>query len=206
MRSARRWPNAVAPGTARVQLRLANGFMAGQLQTVEALAPLLGVGTVAIAADSLSPRSSGGIRRSTVVARTFGALRARGFLALRDDYRDDRVHLVIGAAKAPLPELGVYDAPVTVGGFDDFMWRSVLSPSSPRAYTPIAADAAAGVTSGLPLRALAPPRRARRWVPIGAFENDGACVSPPKRGRVRYGRCRRRSFAPDRCRVVCRCR
>jgi len=166
----------VAPGTARVQARLANAFMAGQAGTVEALAPLLGVGTVAIAADSLGPLGEWTNPQIVGAKRTFRALSRRGFVRLREDARDDRVHLVTGTTAPPLPEIGIYDAPIGVGGFDNFMWFSILSGGRANRYVPVAADEPAGAIFGnAPLRSVAPPAVRSRTIPIGAFEHYGAC-------------------------------
>ncbi|MEO6836014.1 MAG: hypothetical protein ABI231_08955, partial [Candidatus Tumulicola sp.] len=168
----------VAPGTARVQQRLAYGFMAGQVRTVEALAPLLGIGTVAIAADSLSPRDEWPNPEITGALRTFGALRRRGFLSLRGDDRDDRVHLVTGTTRPPLPELGIYDEPVAVGGFDSFMWRAVLSSGRGNRYVPTAADTAPGTRfGGESIRTIAGLPLMVRRIPIGRFDAYNACSS-----------------------------
>lgn len=176
----------VAPGTARVQKRLADGFMAGQLRTVEALAPILGVGTVAVAADSLGPSGEWPNPEITGALRTFDALTQRRFLRLRDDYRDDRVHLVTGTAQPPLPEFGLYDAPVNVGGFDNYMWWMVLSGGlgGPN-YVPVAADVPAGAAfAGESLAEAAPPPLTTRRIPVGAFATIATCSPGLKVRRV----------------------
>lgn len=177
----------VAPGTARVQARLANGFMAGQLNTVETLAPLLGVGTVAIAADSLGQLGEWPNPEITGALQTLSALQDRGFLSLRGDYRDERVRLVTATIASTLPELGVYDAPVDVGGFDNYMWLLALSKTGTAPYTPVAADAPPGASyGGRPMRFVAVPAPHLRYVPIEAFAG-ASCSLPAKRHRTPYG-------------------
>jgi hypothetical protein len=159
--------------------------MAGQVRTVAALAPLLGVGTVAIAADSLGADDEWPNPEIVGALRTFDALRRRGDLVLRDDARDDRVHLITGTMKPPLPEIGVFDAPVDVGGFDNFLWWTLLSDGSGPRYVPAAADAPFGATfGGAPIRTIAPPPVEARAIPIGAFDSYGACAPGARDPRV----------------------
>lgn len=159
---------SVSRGTQRVQDRLAGGFVAGQLRTVEALAPLLDVGTVAIAADSLGP--DGQWPSSDVVGalRAFDALRRSGFIVHASDYSQGLVHLVTGTTRPPLGELGVYDAPEAVGGFDAFMWRIARGPTR---YVPSAVDGGAGKPQPA-VPAL------RRTIPAARLRRDRTCSGP----------------------------
>ncbi|HEY1656463.1 MAG TPA: hypothetical protein VGF86_15280 [Candidatus Tumulicola sp.] len=174
----------VSLGTQRVQERLAQGFMAGQLKTVEALAPLLGVGTVAIAADSLSPAQQWPDPEVSGALATFDALGRRGFLTARADYREDLVHLIVGTTASYLPEVGVYGAPVYAGGFDDFMWRAVTSNGG--RYVPVAADGDPRV-QGTPLRAVAPPLLLTRRIPPAALQRSSTCGNGGSALRIPHG-------------------
>jgi hypothetical protein len=162
---------SVAPGTARVQTRLADAFLNVQPRTVEALAPLLGVGTIALAADSLSPDFEWPDPEITSSLETAAALRRAGFLSWRMDSRDLDVHLMTAVTRPPYSEVGIYDQPVDVGSFDNFMWWTVLSDGH-GAYIPMAADVAPGTRFGAAaLPTVAPPPLLRRLVPVGAFGN-----------------------------------
>ena len=161
----------VASGTVRVQQRLADAFVQGQVRTVEALAPVMGVGTVAIAADSLSPGLEGPDPKITSSLQTLGALQRAGFLSVREDYRDLDVHLIVATTRPPNPEVGIFDRPVDAGSFDNFMWWKVLTRDD-GAYVPIAADLAPGTTfGGSALPKIPAPPLLSRTVPIGAFGN-----------------------------------
>ncbi len=162
----------VSRGTARVQDRLARGFMAGQLRTVRALAPLLGVGTVAIAADSLSPEQRWPNPEVIGALETFDALRRGGFLVRSTTYSQDLVRLVVGTTKTHLPELGLYDVPALVGGFDDFMWRVAL-PGGGR-YVPAAADTPQS-SGNVPLRAVGLPKLFHRRIPVQRLDRSSSC-------------------------------
>ena len=126
---------AVAPGTLRVQSRLAGAFLGVQTKTARALAPLLGVGTIAIAADSYSPDLQWPDPEVTSSLETLRLLQRSGFITARSDDVDVNVDLVTATTRPPQPEIGVYDEPVDAGGYDNFMWRSVLAPSAQ--YSPV---------------------------------------------------------------------
>lgn len=157
---------AVSRGTQRVEDRLAQGFIAGQLHTVETLAPLLGVGTIAIAADSLGPDGQWPSREVVGALRTFDALRRRGYVVRSNDNSEGLVHLVTGTTRPPLDELGLYDAPVAVGGFDAFMWR--VAGAGARHYVPSAVDGGAGK----PVDAVA---TLRSRIAASQFRSDPGC-------------------------------
>jgi hypothetical protein len=148
----------VSRGTARVQQRLSDAFVAGQLQTVRALALRLGVGTVAIAADSLSDAGQWPDPDVVSAMQTFDALSRSGFLRVRSDRTEGLVHLITGTTLPPLPDVGLYGAPQATGTFDDFMWRLAAGPP---AYRPIAADAT-HAESGVALRSVSPPKTTLR--------------------------------------------
>ena len=163
----------VAAGTVRVQQRLADAFVNVQPRTAEALAPRLGVGTIALSADSLSPDLEWPDPEITASLETVAALRRAGFVSPRKDYRDLDVHLITVTTRPPLPDVGIYDQPVDVGSFENFMWWMVLSQGRGR-YVPMAADLAPGTTFGATaLPAIPPPPVLHRTVPIGAFGSCG---------------------------------
>lgn len=157
---------AVSRGTERVQDRLAEGFVGGQLRTVEALAPLLGVGTIAIAADSLDPDGQWPSHDVVGALQTFGALRRRGFIVRSNDYADGLVHLVTGTTRPPLEQLGLYDAPAAIGGFDAFMWR--LARGGTARYVPSAIDGGAG-------KPAAAPATLQRTIAASQLQRDPSC-------------------------------
>ncbi len=162
----------VAAGTARVQERLADAFVHVQPGTAQALAPRLGVGTIALSADSLSPDLEWPDPEVTASLETVEALRRAGFVATRKDYRDIDVHLITATTNPPLPDIGIYGQPVDVGGFENFMWWMVLTQGR-GTYVPLAADVLPGTTFGASaLPAIPPPPVSQRTVPIGAF---GSC-------------------------------
>lgn len=148
----------VSRGTARVQERLADAFVAGQLQTVRALAPRLGVGTIAIAADSMSDAGQWPDPDVVSAMRTFDALRRAGFVRLRSNDSEGLVHLITGTTLPPLPELSLYGEAAATGNFDDFMWRLA---ASPRAYRPMVADATRA-QDAVALQRVPPPRTSSR--------------------------------------------
>ncbi|MBV8372324.1 MAG: hypothetical protein JOY69_03620, partial [Candidatus Eremiobacteraeota bacterium] len=162
----------VSPGTARIQTRLASAFLNVQPKTVEALAPLMGVGTIALAADSLSPDFQWPDPEILASLETAGELRRAGFLSLRDDYRDIGVHLITATTLPPYPEVGMYDQPVNAGGFDNFMWWTILSARPRSHYVPVAADLASRATfGGSPLQVIPPAPTLQRTIPIAAFDD-----------------------------------
>ncbi|MGA8533276.1 MAG: hypothetical protein WB615_04130, partial [Candidatus Tumulicola sp.] len=180
----------VSPGTARVQQRLGDAFVSGQVRTVEALAPLLGVGTVAIAADSLGQLGEWPNPELASPLNTLAALKRDGFLWARKDYRDLDVHLITETTQPPLPEVGVYDEPIVADGFDSFMWWTVLSQRRGSRYVPIASDLAQTSAGWLALRALqplrtlvAPPLQSRTIRPRD-FDTIGSCANGAKRRRT----------------------
>jgi hypothetical protein len=163
----------VAAGTARVQQRLADALVNVQPGTAEALAPRLGVGTIALSADSLGPNLEWPDPEITASLETVAALGRSGFVATRKEYRDLDVHLITATTRPPLPDIGIYDQPVDVGGFDNFMWQMVLTRGRGR-YVPIAADVVPGTTFGASaLPAVPPPLLLNRMVPISKFDMCG---------------------------------
>lgn len=174
---------AVSRGTERVQDRLADGFVAGQLRTVERLAPLMGVGTIAIAADSLDPDGQWPNHDVVGALRTFDALRRSGFIARAHNRSQDLVHLVTGTTRPPLPELGLYDVPVPVGGFSAFMWR--IARDDGGRYVPSAVDGGAG-------RPPAAPATLQRAIAASRFRRDPDCsgrlqATAPRAGALVLG-------------------
>jgi hypothetical protein len=166
----------VSTGTERVQRRLALAFEMGQDRTVRALAPLLNVGTIAIAGDSMGPNLEWPNAEVTGSLETFNRLARAGFITSRNDYKDVGVHLVTGTTKPPLPELGIFDSPVTVGGFENFIWWSIARGGAN--YAPVAADLPDGQpVGGVTLRAMRPPPVSMRAIPIGAFTSFARCAA-----------------------------
>jgi hypothetical protein len=153
----------VGVGTALLEERLSQAFDSGQLRTVKALASRMGVGTVAIAADSLTPGLYPDPRVGGALA-TFDRLRRSGYLQLRNDYHDVGVHLVTGVTQPAQPELGIYGEPAYVGSYDNFMWWQVLSGGGP--YTPLVVDApGAGPIPGVSIPKVPPPPVMERSIP-----------------------------------------
>lgn len=161
---------AVSRGTERVQDRLAGGFVAGQIRTVESLAPLLNVGTIAIAADSLGPDGQWPSHDVVGALKTFETLRRSGFIVRSNDYSQGLVHLVNGTTRPPLGELGLYDAPAAVAGFDAFMWGVVRGGGT--RYVPSAIDGGAGKTRAV-------PATLHRTIGIAHFYGDPGCNGRP---------------------------
>lgn len=160
----------VAPGTARVQSRLAGAFLNVQPKTAQALAPLMGVGTIAIAADSYSPDLQWPDPEVTSSLETLSLLQRAGFVTRRSEFRGLNVHLVTADTRPPLPEIGVNDEPMATGGFDNFMWREVVATPRAARYVPLAADLATSEPlGGRLLRAVAPPALAQRSIALSAF-------------------------------------
>ncbi|MGB8521128.1 MAG: hypothetical protein WCD38_13295 [Candidatus Tumulicola sp.] len=161
---------SVAPGTLRVQARLSDAFLSVQPKTARALAPIMGVGTIAIAADSYSPSLQWPDPEVTSSLETLALLQRSGFIAARSDNVDVNVRLVTATTRPPQPEIGVYDEPVDAGGYENFMWRAVLEPSA--AYTPVAADLAPGTSFGDVRLPQAPaPVISQRTVPVSEFRD-----------------------------------
>ncbi len=121
---------SVSYGTDLVQLRLANAFVAGQLNTVESLAPLMGIGTVAISGDSENEFNLWPNFDVIGSLDTLRRLERSGFLRARSDETDVGVHLVTATTKWFLPEVGVYDYPRWGGDFEAFSWWSVVHHSA----------------------------------------------------------------------------
>ncbi len=169
---------SVAPGTLSLEARLAGAFLSVQPKTARALAPLMGVGTIAIAADSYSPDLQWPDPEVTTSLETLALLQRSGFVTARTDGVDVDVHLVTATTRAPQPEIGVYDEPVDAGGYDDFMWRSVLARPS-TAYTPVVADLAPGTTfGGARLPRASPPAISQRAIAVSEFHD---CAHPQRR-------------------------
>jgi hypothetical protein len=165
---------SLAPGTGRVESRLSQGFMDGELRTVKHLAPLMSVGTVAIAADSLSPLLEWPNYEIVGSLDTLARLERQGFLRPRSDETDVGVHLVTATVPSFLPELGAYDEPVAIDGFDNFMWRSAIDANL--AYRPIAIDLGSDKTpGGIQLKSVDAPKVLGRYVPATAFEGKTRC-------------------------------
>lgn len=161
----------VSPGTARVQSRLADAFLNVQPKTARSLAPLMNVGTIAIAADSYSPDLQWPDPEVTASLETLAQLQRSGFIVERTDQRDANVHLVTATTQPPLPEVGIYDGSVASGGFDAFMWRALLPAAR---YVPVAADLPAGATlPGASLPVEPAPPLLQRVVPVSAFRSCG---------------------------------
>lgn len=168
----------VAPGTARVQTRLADAFLNVQPKTAAAMAPIMGVGTIAIAADSYSPDFQWPDPEVTASLETLGRLQRSGFITARRDFRDVNVNLVTATTRPPLPEIGIFGEPADAGGFENFMWRAVLAPKSDVRYTPATADIAPDARfASAPLPTLAAPPVLQRVVPLAAFR---PCDRPRK--------------------------
>jgi hypothetical protein len=188
----------VAPGTARVQFRLADAFLSVQPKTAQALAPLMGVGTIAVAADSYSPDLVWPNPEVTSSLETLRMLQRTGFVTDRSDHSDVNVHLVTATTAPPLPEIGIFDAPVDSGGFEDFMWRAVLSHSGER-YTPTAADVTLLTGLSDALRPLPPPSLMQRDIPASTFRG---CARSSARPRVAAETLRVQTSLEPRCFLV----
>lgn len=132
---------AVGQGAGLVQERLADGFIHGQTHVVRSLAPLMSIGTVAIAADSLNATHDWPNWDVLGALQTLDLLERDGFLKARSDERDVGVHLVTATTTHFLPEVGVYDAPVSGGNFTDLAWWSVLD-HRPGDYRPMLVETA----------------------------------------------------------------
>ena len=172
---------SVAPGTIRVQGRLSDAFLSVQPKTARALAPIMNVGTIAIAADSYSPSLQWPDPEVTSSLETLRLLQRSGFIASRSDGIDVNVHLVTATTRPPQPEIGVYDEPVDAGGYENFMWRTVLTPPS-AAYTPMAADLTPDTTMGdARLPPAPPPVLSQRTIPVSQFRD---CAHPRRRTRT----------------------
>jgi len=169
---------SVGKGTERVETRLSRGFLNTELRTVERLAPLMSVGTVAISADSTSPYFQWPNYEVVGSLDTLRALEDRGFLIPRSDQTDVGVHLVTATTRHFLPELGAYDQPLEVNGFDDYMWRFAVD-TNPQ-YRPIAIDLTRVQARKLGLQRLAAPHVRSQYVPITQFDGTTHCLGTDK--------------------------
>ncbi|HEY1977494.1 MAG TPA: hypothetical protein VGG89_13145 [Candidatus Baltobacteraceae bacterium] len=164
---------SLAPGTGRIEGRLSQAFLNTEVRTVKRLAPIMNVGTVAISADSLSPFFEWPNYEVVGSLDTLSRLEASGFFKPRSDESDVGVHLVTATSNHDVPELGVYDAPVAIDGFDDFMWRSAVDTNDD--YRPIVMDLSPADAAKLGLRTLEAPNVSSRYVPITQFDGTTHC-------------------------------
>jgi hypothetical protein len=164
----------VSGGTDRLQSRMSEALELGQLNTVRALAPLLGVGTIAIAADSLGPQKQWPNYEVDGSLATLRQLASDGFVSSVVEQRDDGVRLVVGTTEPPPLEIGIYDAPLAFRTFDDFSWWQMARPGAP--YRPSAADSNSSPRVGDIALQVAPhpPLRTLR-LPASAFGSIGNC-------------------------------
>lgn len=165
---------SVGKGTERIESRLSQGFLNTEVRTVESLAPLMSVGTVAISADSTSPFFQWPNYEVVGSLDTLQQLEREGFLVPRTDQTDLGVHLVTATTRHFLPELGAYDEPVAIDGFDDFMWRTAVDAN--RAYRPLAIDLTPDKIRQLGLKTLPAPHVSYRYVPVTQFDGTTHCL------------------------------
>lgn len=164
---------SLAPGTGLIESRLSQAFLNSEVRTVERLAPIMNVGTVAISADSLSPYFLWPNFEIDGSLDTLARLEKSGFLVPRTDEYDVGVHLVTATARRFLPEVGVYDEPVAVNGFDEFMWHNAFNTNP--GYRPIAMDLTRAQKRKLGLTTLDVPRVRSVNVPITRFDGTTYC-------------------------------
>jgi hypothetical protein len=146
----------------------------GQTRTVRALAPLLGIGTIAVAADSLGPQLQWPNVEVDGSLDTLRRLTAEGFVTSVDERRDDGVRLVAATTIPPVAEIGVFDAPVAVATFDDFLWWQIAQTGLP--YRPMSDDASAAARAVPGTFAPAPPAPVQTtYLPASAFQRIGSC-------------------------------
>jgi hypothetical protein len=163
----------VSDGTDRLQSRMAEALEVGQLNTVKALSPLLGVGTIAVAADSLGPQQQWPNYEVDGSLATLHRLAPGGFVSSIVEQRDDGVRLVVATTQPPPLEIGVYDPPLAFASFDDFFWWQIAAPQS--SYRPMSADLLAPQVGGVRLQvAPHPPLRTLR-LSASAFSAIGNC-------------------------------
>ncbi|HZZ01035.1 MAG TPA: hypothetical protein VFE36_15850, partial [Candidatus Baltobacteraceae bacterium] len=165
---------SVGKGTERIETRLSRGFLNTELRTVKRLAPLMSVGTVAISADSLSPYFQWPNYEVVGSLDTLSRLEREGFLVPRSDQTDQGVHLVTATTRDFLPELGVYDRPLAIDGFDAFMWRAAVDANPD--YRPIAIDLTPAQMRDLGLQRLDAPRVTSQYIPITQFDGATHCL------------------------------
>jgi hypothetical protein len=164
----------VSGGTDRLQGRMSEALEVGQLNTVRALAPLLGVGTIAIAADSLGPQKQWPNYEVEGSLATLHKLASDGFVTSVVEQRDDGVRLVVGTTQPPPLDIGVYDAPLAFRTFDDFLWWQMARPGVP--YRPAAADSSSAARVGDVALQVAPPAPLRTLrLPASQFASVGNC-------------------------------
>jgi len=164
---------SLGKGTERIESRLSQGFLNTEVRTVERLAPLMSVGTVAISADSLSPYNIWPNYEITGSLDTLARLEKDRFLVPRTDETDVGVHLITTTSSRFLPELGVYDEPLAMNGFDAFMWRNAFDTNT--GYRPIAMDLTRAQARKLGLVTLNVPRTTSVFVPITRFDGLTGC-------------------------------
>lgn len=165
---------SVSPGTDLTQQRLADAFVNGQLETVQSLAPLMGVGTVAISGDSLDELNSWPNFDVIGSLDTLRRLEQAGFLKPRSDETDAGVHLVTATPTWFLPEVGVYDRPGAIGDFPSFGWWSVLHHDA-ASYRPLFVAMPNGASVNDAFAAVAPPRVVRQYLKPGEFDGISDC-------------------------------
>lgn len=165
---------SLAPGTGRIEDRLSQGFLNTELRTVKHLASIMNVGTVAISADSLSPFFQWPNYEVVGSLDTLTRLERGGFLKPRSDETDVGVHLVTATSNHDVPELGVYDEPVTIDGFENFMWRSAVDTND--RYRPIAMDLTSVQAAKLGLKTLRAPHVSSRYIPVSQFDGTTHCM------------------------------
>jgi hypothetical protein len=164
----------VSGGTDRLQSRLADAMELGQTRTVRALAPLLGIGTIAVAADSLGPQLQWPNAEVDGSLDTLHRLTAEGFVASVDERRDDGVRLVSATTIPPVAEVGVFDTPMAVATFDDFLWWQIARAGLP--YRPMSDDASATARAVAGTFAPAPPAPVQTtFLPASTFQRIGSC-------------------------------
>jgi hypothetical protein len=163
----------VSTGTDRLQSRMSEALVLGQLNTVRALSPLLGVGTIAVAADSLGPQKQWPNYEVDGALSTVGRLAKDGFIASVVEQRDDGVRLVVATTQPPPLDIGVYDAPLAFRSFNDFLWWQMARP--PAAYRPMAADLPAARVGDLDLQVAPHPPVRLVHLPAGVFSALGNC-------------------------------
>jgi hypothetical protein len=164
----------VSSGTDRLQSRVAEAMVLGQTRTVRALAPLLGVGTIAVAADSLGPQLQWPNVEVDGSLDTLHRLAAEGFVTKVDERRDDGVRLVAATTIPPAPEIGVFDTPEAVATFDDFLWWQIARAGLP--YRPMSDDTSAVARAGGGTFVPAPPAPIQTiHLPASAFQRIGSC-------------------------------
>jgi hypothetical protein len=163
----------VSGGTDRLQSRTSEALELGQVRTVRALAPLLGVGTIAISADSLGPLRQWPNYEVEGSLATVRRLARDGFVTSTMEQRDEGVRLVVATTQPPPAEMGVYDVPLAYRSFNDFLWWQMAAPAP---YRPAAADLVSTTRVGDVALEMAPPPPLKTLrLPASAFSTLGNC-------------------------------